>query len=247
MYYSPVLGRPLTIQGPITSAGGFGAGPGAMVGGALPGSSGLSLGAMEARQAEYVGAGEAAGFALGSLIGGTEAGSTYGPEGAFIGGVLGALAGLFEDLLGGGGPSEPWWWIREATRVGGSPQTWAPIYGMPAAYPPNQGKSAPAAAATAAEPTAAGRLWFVAAGDKTYGLPSDFWRWYHRQVKGPGDQDLSKGEAQSWYEIWLQEGRPDAEGHRTTGSGSKFAPLPVPETIPPPVGPLEDPIPVFEF
>ena len=83
------------------------------------------------------------GFAVGSMFfTGVEAGSTYGPPGALIGGLLGALAGVLEDLFSGGGPSEPWWWIREATRVGGSPSTWAPIYGMPTAYPPNQGKSA---------------------------------------------------------------------------------------------------------
>ncbi len=141
-YYSPVLGRPLTIQGPITSAGGFGSGPGAMVGGALPGGSGLGLGAREARQAEYMYAGEAAGFVIGSFIGGTEAGSIDGPEGAAIGAIIGGIAGLLEDLLGGGGPSYPWWWTREDTHPGGSPSTWAPILGLPAAYPPNQGKSA---------------------------------------------------------------------------------------------------------
>ncbi len=144
-YYSPVLGRPLTIQGPITSAGGFGAGPGAMVGGALPGGSGDVWGSPfyslpEGAAVPYWGSvGAVVGAEIGSYI--TIGEYTLGPPGAILGAILGSIFG--SGLFGGGGPSEPWWWTREATRVGGSPSTWAPLYGMPAAYPPNQGKSAP--------------------------------------------------------------------------------------------------------
>jgi RHS repeat-associated protein len=52
-------------------------------------------------------------------------------------------------------------------------------------------------------------------GDKTYGLPREFWNWYHRQVKQPGDADLTKEEAQELYEDWKSEGKPDAEGKKT--------------------------------
>ena len=144
-YYSPVLGRPLTIQGPITSAGGFGAGPGAMVGGALPGGSGDVWGSPfyslpEGAAVPYWGSvGAVVGAEIGSYI--TIGEYTLGPPGAILGAILGSI--FASGLFGGGGPSEPWWWIREDTRVGGQPSTWAPIYGMPAAYPPNQEKSAP--------------------------------------------------------------------------------------------------------
>ena len=67
-YYSPVLGRPLTIQGPITSAGGFGAGPGAMVEGALPGGSGLSLGANVGEDAALAAAANHASLRANSLL-----------------------------------------------------------------------------------------------------------------------------------------------------------------------------------
>ena len=119
-----------------------------MIAGALPGGSGdvpvnpfLSVPGPAAPA--YLGAeGAGVGLAVGSMFfTGVEAGSTYGPPGAVIGGILGAIAGVLEDIFGGGGPSEPWWWTREDTHPGGSPSTWAPILGLPAAYPPNQEKS----------------------------------------------------------------------------------------------------------
>ncbi len=48
-----------------------------------------------------------------------------------------------------------------------------------------------------------------------FGLPDDFWRWYHRQVKQPGDLDIDKDVADWWYDDWIDNGRPDPEGHRT--------------------------------
>jgi RHS repeat-associated protein len=56
----------------------------------------------------------------------------------------------------------------------------------------------------------------LAPGDKFFGLPSDFWSWYHRQVKQPGDPDLTKDQADELYDEWQNLGQPDAEGHRTT-------------------------------
>jgi RHS repeat-associated protein len=67
-------------------------------------------------------------------------------------------------------------------------------------------------------------------GDKTYGLPSDFWNWYHRQIKQPGDPDLDKDQANWWYNQWQQEGQPDPEGHRTRkGSSNACSATPPPE------------------
>jgi RHS repeat-associated protein len=36
--------------------------------------------------------------------------------------------------------------------------------------------------------------------DKTYGLPKDFWNWFHRQYKKPGDPDIGKNAAMELYE-----------------------------------------------
>ena len=55
-----------------------------------------------------------------------------------------------------------------------------------------------------------------APGDKTFGLPKPFWKWYHRQVKRPGDPDIqSREEALEQYEEWIENGKPDAEGKPT--------------------------------
>jgi hypothetical protein len=37
-----------------------------------------------------------------------------------------------------------------------------------------------------------------------YGLPSDFWAWYHRQIKQKGDPDLGQPEARELYQYWLK-------------------------------------------
>jgi len=70
--------------------------------------------------------------------------------------------------------------------------------------------------------------------DKTYGLPSDFWKWYHRQVKRP---DINQDEARDLYEEWKRQGRPDADGHRTDPDRSSE------ENDPFGYCPLKDPIP----
>jgi RHS repeat-associated protein len=52
----------------------------------------------------------------------------------------------------------------------------------------------------------------LAPGDKTFGLPKDFWKWYHRQVKRPGDPDLTKEEALEEFEEWERQQCPGPEG-----------------------------------
>lgn len=53
----------------------------------------------------------------------------------------------------------------------------------------------------------------LAPKDKKFGLPDEFWNWYHRQVKRPGDPDISsREEAMELYNDWINKGRPDAEG-----------------------------------
>lgn len=53
-----------------------------------------------------------------------------------------------------------------------------------------------------------------APGDKNFGLPKEFWKWYHRQVKRPGDPDLTKEEALEEYEEWKKQGKPGPEGSK---------------------------------
>jgi RHS repeat-associated protein len=61
--------------------------------------------------------------------------------------------------------------------------------------------------------------------DKYYGLPKEFWNWYHRQMKDPGEPDLTKPDAEDMKKEWERQGEPDADGHRTK---------PVPEPAPDP-------------
>jgi RHS repeat-associated protein len=44
--------------------------------------------------------------------------------------------------------------------------------------------------------------------DKLYGLPKQFWNWYHRQVKRSGDPDLTKDEAWDLHKEWQDLGKP---------------------------------------
>ncbi|MDR4515568.1 MAG: hypothetical protein MRJ23_12930 [Nitrosomonas sp.] len=44
--------------------------------------------------------------------------------------------------------------------------------------------------------------------DKLFGLPKQFWNWYHRQVKRQGDPDLTKKEAQDLHKEWQNLGKP---------------------------------------
>jgi RHS repeat-associated protein len=55
----------------------------------------------------------------------------------------------------------------------------------------------------------------LAPGDKTYGLPKEFWSWYHRNIKRPGDPDVpSREDAKKYYDEWDQEGRPGPDKKR---------------------------------
>jgi hypothetical protein len=47
--------------------------------------------------------------------------------------------------------------------------------------------------------------------DQRFGLPNDFWRWYHRQVKDDFDSDISRPEVLPIYQEWLRLGRPGPE------------------------------------
>jgi RHS repeat-associated protein len=44
--------------------------------------------------------------------------------------------------------------------------------------------------------------------DKLFGLPKQFWRWYHRNVKRPGDPDLTREEADALSKEWEAMGKP---------------------------------------
>jgi hypothetical protein len=50
--------------------------------------------------------------------------------------------------------------------------------------------------------------------DRFYGLPRDFWNWYHRQIKRDGDPDLERDEAEGWYREWERLDRPGPDGSR---------------------------------
>jgi hypothetical protein len=65
----------------------------------------------------------------------------------------------------------------------------------------------------------------------------------------PGDPDLTKQEAEEWYKIWVQEGKPDAEGHRTTNNMVPVVPLPFTPYVPPfPIpSPGEGGVFIFDF
>ena len=63
-----------------------------------------------------------------------------------------------------------------------------------------------------------------------FGLSRDFWNWYHKQYKGPGDPDIDKPTARQLYDEWQTNGRPDGEGHRTVEPESPPPESPPPET-----------------
>jgi len=50
--------------------------------------------------------------------------------------------------------------------------------------------------------------------DKTFGFPKEFWNWYHRKIKKPGDPDLEKEEANNLCEDWKQKGRPGPDNKK---------------------------------
>ena len=77
----------------------------------------------------------------------------------------------------------------------------------------------------------------LAPKDKTYGLPSDFWKWYHRQEKRPGDPDINQDQARDLYDKWKREGKPDPDGHRTEPENDRANGntnyCPIPDPLPP--------------
>ncbi|MFY3744660.1 RHS repeat domain-containing protein [Anaeromyxobacter sp. Red801] len=44
--------------------------------------------------------------------------------------------------------------------------------------------------------------------DKFFGLPKKFWNWYHRNVKKPGDLDLTRSDAEELFKEWERLGKP---------------------------------------
>ncbi|MBC7834514.1 MAG: hypothetical protein H7Y88_05360 [Phycisphaerales bacterium] len=50
-----------------------------------------------------------------------------------------------------------------------------------------------------------------APGDKKFGLPDEFWKWYHRNMKDAFDQDLTKEQADELYEEWKQFNKPGGD------------------------------------
>lgn len=44
--------------------------------------------------------------------------------------------------------------------------------------------------------------------DQFFGLPKQFWRWYHKNEKRKGDEDLDRHEAEDMYREWLDQGKP---------------------------------------
>lgn len=53
--------------------------------------------------------------------------------------------------------------------------------------------------------------------DKLFGLPKQFWNWYHRQVKRPGDPDLTKEEARDLHKEWENLGKPKPDNKGKQG------------------------------
>jgi hypothetical protein len=45
-----------------------------------------------------------------------------------------------------------------------------------------------------------------------YGLPKQFWNWYHRKDKRKGDPDLTKEEAKDLHKEWEDMGKPGPDG-----------------------------------
>jgi RHS repeat-associated protein len=62
--------------------------------------------------------------------------------------------------------------------------------------------------------------------DKLFGLPKKFWKWFHRQIKEPGDPDLTKDEAEALCKEWKDLGKPgpDKKGPKgpTNPDGGPF-------------------------
>jgi hypothetical protein len=168
----------------------------------------------------------------------------YGPigilPGAIIGAAIGAIISFFEDIFGGS-DNPP---IPRQLRHGRHP-LYDQILGVQPGLIVGEGSavleletseagiSEPSSGI--AEPSAVSqssvRSGIILVADQRYGLPDLFWSWYHRQVTKPGDPDLTKEEAEQWYKIWVQEGKPDAEGHRTTNM-VPVVPLPCTPDVP---------------
>jgi RHS repeat-associated protein len=56
--------------------------------------------------------------------------------------------------------------------------------------------------------------------DKLFGLPKEFWNWYHKRVKRRGDRDLERDDARELHREWENQGKPgpDGKGRKDRGS-----------------------------
>ena len=62
----------------------------------------------------------------------------------------------------------------------------------------------------------------LAKKDKLFGLPKQFWNWYHRKEKRPGDPDLDKGTAEELFKEWKDKGKPGPDNRRDRGKQDGF-------------------------
>ena len=70
----------------------------------------------------------------------------------------------------------------------------------------------------------------LAPKDKHYGLPPEFWGWYHDEWKLPGDRDATEDEALDAYEAWVDEGMPNKKGgNRPPAPEAGADPIPLPQ------------------
>ncbi len=146
-YYSPTMGRMLSLQDPLSSSGGRGSGVAPVAsamgagsadgGGDVPVSPFVDLppaAAVPFLAAGGAGAGALAAPALQDFFLGLTSGEWAGPPGWVVGGIAGALAGLFEDLFGGGSSGPPPWDQWKLDHRGGDLQNWAQINGVDQAW-----------------------------------------------------------------------------------------------------------------
>ncbi len=87
----------------------------------------------------------------------------------------------------------------------------------------------------------------LAPKDKLYGLPPEFWEWYHRdpyQGKKSGDQDLTKDEARKLYDEWKRK-KPGPDKKRDKRKDSKCEVTEPESVMDPEYGPLTPLLPIM--
>ena len=74
-------------------------------------------------------------------------------------------------------------------------------------------------------------------GDKLFGLPKAFWKWFHKQgdmndLKGPNGQ-VSKDVADEYHKEWLEKGKPKPDNKGGAGGIDDILNLVPPLILPP--------------